>query len=161
MISDDNTVHALNSLDIVKLCSKQPGWHAVDDRTLITTKRLDLDSWPKTWDLTWTRDQRLETCLGLAKKRREHLCLLGSSNSAANSHWLGCHLLTSSVHSFDHALFSPPSYTNLFIYSLFNISTVRTMRAWLLVTFAALTLAFSSNLSGFISPTAACGGQSD
>ena len=50
-MNEANTVHALNSLDIAMARSKQIGWHAADDRTLITAKRLDLDfSW-KTWDL--------------------------------------------------------------------------------------------------------------
>lgn len=45
-MSDDNTAHALNSLDIAVQCSKQTGWQAAHDRTLITTAgtlRLDLD----------------------------------------------------------------------------------------------------------------------
>ena len=44
--NDDSTVPALNSLDIIMQCSKQIGWHAADDRTLITTirdLRLDMD----------------------------------------------------------------------------------------------------------------------
>ena len=43
-MSVDNTVYALNSLDVAMPCSNQTGWHAVDDRTLITIDyRLDLD----------------------------------------------------------------------------------------------------------------------
>jgi hypothetical protein len=41
------TLHALNSLYIAMKCSKQPGWVAVRDATLIITTRdlrLDLDS---------------------------------------------------------------------------------------------------------------------
>ena len=34
-------VHALNSLDVAMLFSKQTGWRAADDRKLITTKRLE------------------------------------------------------------------------------------------------------------------------
>lgn len=35
---DDNTVHALNSLDTSMQCSQQTGWHTADE-TLITTIR--------------------------------------------------------------------------------------------------------------------------
>lgn len=39
-MSDDDTVHSLNSLDIAMPCFKQAGWHDADDRKLITTNRF-------------------------------------------------------------------------------------------------------------------------
>ena len=56
-MSDGNTVHALNSLDIAMPCSKQTGWYAADDRTLITTNYYTII----TLGLTWTGAERLET----------------------------------------------------------------------------------------------------
>ena len=51
-----STVQALNSLHIAMSCSKPTGWHAADERTLITAK--------KTGALTWTCDKRLVSTSG-------------------------------------------------------------------------------------------------
>lgn len=54
--------------------SQQTKWNAANYRKLITTLRdfrLDLDLWPKTWDLTWTLAQKHETWLGLHPQRLE------------------------------------------------------------------------------------------